>query len=441
MASRLTDTGNGSLNSKEAAANSGGIRAQGGDIVRATMSNLVEAVVNNITLNDTDNNTTDIPHELIEREDVMKAPWLRAIFIILYCLIFTLGVSGNFLVVFVVIRNKTMQTITNIFIANLAVSDIMMCLLAVPFTPLSAFLESWAFGDALCHLVPMALGVSVYVSTLTSTAIAIDRYFVIVHPFKPRMKIFVCLLLIVAVWIISISISLPLAIYQRVIWDEKDAAYYCYEYWPKTTARQFFTVTSLILQYIVPCSIIIFCYTKVSLVLKARSRVRIGCGSANRDRDEMEIRRKRRTNKMLIAMVSIFVCCWLPLNAVHIITEYYGSIKSWNYYVLLFFAAHVIAMSSTIYNPFLYAWMNENFRKEFKAIVPCLFIRGRHTNMNGTSTYTTVETQHSIVHRSPTRTDRNGHNCNNSFNKDTTATYEAESEKVHLKVAGGDEEC
>ncbi len=42
------------------------------------------------------------------------------------------------------------------------------------------------------------------------------RYFVIVHPFKPRMKIFVCLLLIIAIWIISVSISLPLAIYQRV---------------------------------------------------------------------------------------------------------------------------------------------------------------------------------------------------------------------------------
>ncbi len=38
----------------------------------------------------------------------------------------------------------------------------------------------------------------------------------IVHPFKPRMKVFVCLLLIVAIWIISVSISLPLAIYQKV---------------------------------------------------------------------------------------------------------------------------------------------------------------------------------------------------------------------------------
>lgn len=57
------------------------------------------------------------------------------------------------------------------------------------------------------------MGISVYVSTLTSLAIAMDRYFVIVHPFKPRMKLNVCCFLIGLVWIVSTSISLPMVIY------------------------------------------------------------------------------------------------------------------------------------------------------------------------------------------------------------------------------------
>jgi neuropeptide Y receptor len=89
------------------------------------------------------------------------------------------------------------------------------CLLAVPFTPLSFFSENWIFGKFLCHLVPFSLGVCVYVSTLTSLAIAIDRYFVIVHPFKPRMKLGVCILLIGVIWVVAVSISLPLAIYSK----------------------------------------------------------------------------------------------------------------------------------------------------------------------------------------------------------------------------------
>ena len=151
----------------------------------------------------------------------------------------------------------------------------------------------------------------------------------------------------------------------------------------------------------------------------------------------MEIRRKRRTNKMLIAMVSIFVCCWLPLNVVHIISEYRESITEWNYFVLVFFIAHVIAMSSTIYNPFLYAWMNENFKKEFKQVVPCLFRSRRHSSMNGLTTqYTAVDTQSVMVPQ------KNANNIN--WAKDAKACYDSASETVHLKVADNenvDDDC
>lgn len=116
--------------------------------------------------------------------DVMSDVTLRVVIVVVYCVIFVVGISGNLLVVYVVVRNPSMQTITNVFIANLAASDILMCLLAAPFTPLSGLLRSWVFGEALCHVLPMTLGVSVHVSTLTSTAIAVNRYFVIVHPFR-----------------------------------------------------------------------------------------------------------------------------------------------------------------------------------------------------------------------------------------------------------------
>ncbi|KAK3580109.1 hypothetical protein CHS0354_005168 [Potamilus streckersoni] len=354
---------------------------------------------------------------------------IKACFISMYTVIFLLGVSGNSLVVYVVLRNKAMQTITNIFITNLAVSDILMCLLSVPFTPLSYFMNSWIFGDVLCHMVPMSLGICVYVSTLTSTAIAVDRYFVIVYPFKPRMKTCVCLLMIVAIWIISISISLPLGIYQNI--EKNGGVYNCKENWPKQQARQFFTVTSLVLQYIVPCSIITYCYAKVSLALRKRSKSRIGSGIASRERDEMEIRRKRRTNRMLIAMVTIFVCCWLPLNAVLLINEYEEGIGRWFYFTLIFFIAHVIAMSSTIYNPFLYAWMNDNFKKEFKLVLPCLFRQGTDRSVNGNYTqYTHVDTNPSVILNKSPQKEKNG----NENPKESRAYFDSETEKVHLNV-------
>ncbi len=80
--------------------------------------------------------------------------WVRAVLLALYLVIFVLGVAGNALVVAAVARNRQMQNPTNVFIVNLAVSDILMCLFAVPFTPLHSFMDEWIFGEALCKLFP-----------------------------------------------------------------------------------------------------------------------------------------------------------------------------------------------------------------------------------------------------------------------------------------------
>ncbi|CAG2160796.1 unnamed protein product [Oppiella nova] len=84
---------------------------------------------------------------------------LKVFFYCVYILIFVLGIAGNALVCYVVIRNSTMHTVTNMFITNLALSDVLLCLFAVPFTPLYLLTyKEWVFGTALCHLVPFVQG-------------------------------------------------------------------------------------------------------------------------------------------------------------------------------------------------------------------------------------------------------------------------------------------
>lgn len=68
---------------------------------------------------------------------------VQIFFYVLYATVFVLGVFGNVLVCYVVLRNRAMQTVTNIFITNLALSDILLCVLAVPFTPLYTFMGRW----------------------------------------------------------------------------------------------------------------------------------------------------------------------------------------------------------------------------------------------------------------------------------------------------------
>lgn len=289
---------------------------------------------------------------------------IQAAFCTVYIIIFVVGLFGNALVCYAVIRNRAMQTVTNLFITNLALSDILLCVFAVPFTPLYTFLGRWVFGGLLCHIMPYAQGCSVYISTLTLTSIAIDRFFVIIYPFKPRMKITTCICLIVFIWVFSLSVTFPYGYYMTL----QDI--FCDEKWPSTQMRKAFGAVTTIMQFVVPFIVMAFCYTCVSIKLNDRLKSRPG--SKNSKKEDAERERKRRTNRMLIAMVTIFGLSWLPLNLINISSDFYSLAEDWKYYMMLFFIAHFIAMSSTCYNPFLYAWLNENFRKEFMQILPCL---------------------------------------------------------------------
>ena len=47
-----------------------------------------------------------------------------------------------------------------------------------------------------------------------------------------------------------------------------------------------------------------------------------------------------------------------------------SNLYCWPYYTFTFFVFHLMAMSSTCYNPFLYGLHNEAFQKEFVAMIP-----------------------------------------------------------------------
>ncbi|KAM7535563.1 hypothetical protein Aperf_G00000089148 [Anoplocephala perfoliata] len=297
----------------------------------------------------------------------------KALICLFYAIIFVLSICGNSLVLLIITRKPEMHSVTNIFIINLAISDMLMTLVATPLTPAIIFVNGWSLNAPLCKLLPTVMGVTVYVSTLTSTAIAIERYIVIVSHILPRTRR-VSFLGILPTWIISIICSLPLAIYQDVYFDELTNTTSCQEHWPQKCSRAVFTIVSFVLQFIIPSLIIAICYTRIGLVLQDRAKKRIG--TKTRLKEETELKRKRQTIKMLIAMVMIFVACWIPLNCLWLFNDLeWVDFSESKYFTLIFFVCHICAMSSAVYNPFLYTWLNETFRNEFFHLMPNFIAR------------------------------------------------------------------
>jgi 7 transmembrane receptor (rhodopsin family) len=64
-----------------------------------------------------------------------------------------------------------------------------MCCFSVPFTPIQSFTGKWLFGEVLCTLFPVSQGISIYISTMTMTIIALDRFVVVCYPYRQRMQV------------------------------------------------------------------------------------------------------------------------------------------------------------------------------------------------------------------------------------------------------------
>lgn len=76
----------------------------------------------------------------------------------LYSVIFLLAVIGNSLVILTLVQNKRMRTITNLFLLNLAVSDLFLGVVCMPFTLVGSILRDFVFGEIMCKLLPYLQG-------------------------------------------------------------------------------------------------------------------------------------------------------------------------------------------------------------------------------------------------------------------------------------------
>lgn len=134
-----------------------------------------------------------------------------------YALVMAVSLFGNLLVCYVVFRHRRLRSVTYTFLVNVALSDLLMTCLNIPFSVSRVLLDHWPFGDLLCSLVPFVQVMSVYVSSLTMAAIAVDRYRVILTPLKRRLRPPHGLIIMLLLWVLASVAALPYALYSEVV--------------------------------------------------------------------------------------------------------------------------------------------------------------------------------------------------------------------------------
>ncbi|NXG17077.1 XCR1 protein, partial [Grallaria varia] len=262
---------------------------------------------------------------------------------VLYTLVFLLSLLGNTLVLWILLKYETLTSLTNIFIVNLSVSDLVFsCML--PFWVVDQSF-GWIFGEFLCKAVNAIFSIGYYSGVFFLTLMTILRYLCVVNPLSTLRSQTQCcgFLMCLAVWTVSIIIVVPEVIHTTVRENLEGGRTCDYADW-KWKKVDIYVRNVLFL-----CSfgVIIFCYLKILIILlRTRSR------------------RKHRTVKLILIIVVAFFLCWAPYNILSFLITFpsptcqYAKDSS-----LAFHISRKIAFSHCCLNPVLYVFIGVKFKR------------------------------------------------------------------------------
>ncbi|XP_054851035.1 somatostatin receptor type 5 [Eublepharis macularius] len=286
------------------------------------------------------------------------SPEIHSVLIpVIYLLVCTIGLGGNTLVIYVVLRYTKMKTVTNIYILNLAIADVLF-MLGLPFLATQNAISYWPFGTFLCRLVTAVDGINQFTSIFCLTVMSLDRYMAIVHPIKstkwrrPR----VAKLISVAVWTLSFLVVLPMIIFA----DVQEDFHTCNMTWPEPIDlwSAVFIIYTSVLGFFGPLLVICLCYLLIIVKVKS-SGIRVG--STRRRRSE------RKVTKMVVIIVLVFVFCWLPFYIVNIVNLIF-ILPEEPVLVGVFCFVVILSYANSCANPILYGFLSDNFKQSFQKV-------------------------------------------------------------------------
>ncbi|KAG7273725.1 hypothetical protein CRUP_001805, partial [Coryphaenoides rupestris] len=293
---------------------------------------------------------------------------VAAVFAVSYLLIFLACMVGNGIVCFVVLRSRNMRTVTNVFILNLAISDMLVGLFCMPTTLIDNIVTGWPFGSVVCKFSGLVQGIS-------KITIANSKR------------------IIVVIWVLAVAIMCPSGLMLQVtkepsvriragghrntnnnnnnnnnsddvVVDDSRPFYWCRENWPTQQMRKVYTTVLFASIFLAP----------LALIVRRQRGQRRGAPGGGRDdgagrRRQSVSRGKKRAVKMLLVVALLFVVSWLPLWTLMMVSDY-ARLNARQHRLVNIYAyplSHWLAFFNSSVNPLVYGFFNENFHRAFRA--------------------------------------------------------------------------
>ncbi|XP_066564986.1 type-1 angiotensin II receptor [Amia ocellicauda] len=288
---------------------------------------------------------------------------------VVYSCNFIIGIVGNSMVVAAIYCYIKLKTVANVFILNLALSDLTFLITLPLWATYTAMGYQWPFGAFFCKASAGLVTFNLYTSVFLLTGMSIDRYLAIVHPVKsrPRRTVFYARITCILIWIFSFLLSVPSIWFRDIIYLKSLNITVCGFLYEKDKLNHILVGVGLIKSifgFLIPFVIIITCYCLIGKALLEAYQIQ---------------KTKSRSDEvlmMLAAVVVAFFLCWVPHQIFHLmdLLAHLHIIKNCRILdivdTVMPFTICIAYLNSCL-NPILYGFVGNNFRKHLIRLLRC----------------------------------------------------------------------
>ena len=282
----------------------------------------------------------------------------------LYAASIVFGLAGNSISIYFSVTKKAGNRITNMWILNMAIADLLVTIFTMPVNLLYLHVgPRWiggTFGEISCKIVRFSCQVSVPASISIVMVVSIDRFFAVVYPMKMRSFRLKIKMVTLAAWVCSAAYAIPYGISFGI--PEQDGIYNCSPWFPplnNLTSFQIYCLITFVFFYCTPLLILMVLYTLMSRKLWKR-RIPVNVTEERQKSSEQE---KRRVISALISITVVFAVFWFPAHVMHYITffrktDVYPKVPM-EIECLLYWIGHF----NSCVNPCLYVLLSRGYRR------------------------------------------------------------------------------
>ncbi|XP_038059840.1 galanin receptor 2b-like [Patiria miniata] len=286
---------------------------------------------------------------------------------ITYTIIACLGIAGNFIVIFALIRVPSLRNCTSYFIIHLAATDLITSIWVIPFHMLSVtpHVAEGVGGELICRLFisKYPLWVTIFASVYSMVCVTMERFFAVVYPLKYKVLYTTSRIIpmMVSCWLVG-AVSNWFFFYN---YDSVSGKGCQFVPWPSHATTGVIGVYIFAVVYFIPITTMLFAHWKMIKSLKHQAAILDGKASrGGADKKQAwQLQVAQDLSRMLLVVVVTYAVCWLP-NQVLFLAFNLGAPVS--FASLPFHLSVILALCNSCINPFIYTLKNKQFREGVK---------------------------------------------------------------------------